>query len=83
MHVARPPSRLPYLRFGRRGPAAAGYVCEFDGWPGYKWSSGSDDTDRFPGITCSKLETPLPGSTIRQWSNWRAIVQLIEDLPIP
>jgi hypothetical protein len=62
-------------------PAAAGYVCEYAAYPGYKWSSPTDDTGAFGGaVSCSKLETPLPGGTARQFYNWQQIAKLILEL---
>jgi hypothetical protein len=56
-------------------------VCEYAGWPGYKWSSSSDDTDAFPGIVCSRLESPLPGSSLQDFSDWWKVAKLIVELP--
>lgn len=61
-------------------PAAAGYVCEFSGFPGYKWGSAHDDTDIFPGVSCAPLEKPLPGSSVKGFYNWWKIAQLIAEL---
>jgi len=49
--------------------------------PGYKWASSSDQTDRLPGLTCSALEEPLPGSGWQSWNTAWNIVKLIEGLP--
>lgn len=75
-HSARPST--PGLTI----PAAAGYVCEYAGFPGYKWSSPSDDTGALGGaVSCSKVATPLPGGTTRQFYNWQQIARLILELP--
>lgn len=62
-------------------PATAGWICESDALPAIKWASTTDRTGWLPGWTCSKLETPLPGTIPRQWLTWGKIAQLIEDLP--
>lgn len=62
-------------------PAAAGYVCEYAGFPGYKWGSSTDDTGALGGaVSCSKLETPLPGTPVRGFYNWWQVARLIAGL---
>lgn len=61
-------------------PAAAGYVCENAAFPAYKWGSTSDDTGVLPGVTCTPLELPLPGTNKRSTYNWFKIAQLIAEL---
>lgn len=36
-------------------------------------------TDEFPGLTCSQLNKPLPGSN-KSMAEWAKIAQLIEAL---
>lgn len=55
-------------------------MCEYAGFPGYKWGSATDDTGKFPSLTCSKLETPLPGGSLREQANWYKLAQLIAEL---
>jgi hypothetical protein len=49
--------------------------------PGIKWSSSTDETGRFPGLTCSRLETPLPGSSASSWATFWKLARLVEQLP--
>lgn len=56
-------------------------MCEYDGWPGYKWSSSEDVSDNFPGVTCARLESPLPGSSWANVRDWTKVLKLIALLP--
>jgi len=57
-------------------------VCSFASTPGIIFASSSDQTGALPGLTCSKLETPLPGSTgPTGWATFWKLVRLIESLP--
>jgi hypothetical protein len=55
-------------------------VCEYTGFPGYKWGSNTDDTGLFGGVTCSPLERPLPGSSLQNLSDWWKVARLIAEL---
>lgn len=61
-------------------PAAAGYVCEYPGFPGYKWGSATDDTGLGGAVVCTPLEKPLPGSSNRGFYNWWQVARLIAEL---
>lgn len=61
--------------------APAGYVCEFRQFPAVKWGSSSDQTGKIPGLVCTKLEKPLPGSGPSAWAAWWKIARLIENFP--
>lgn len=56
-------------------------MCEYTGFPGYKWGSPHDDTDVFPGVVCSPLEKPLPGSSLSALSDWWKVAKIIIELP--
>jgi hypothetical protein len=56
-------------------------VCEYEGFPGYKWQSASDDTDVFPGVVCRRVDPPLPGGSLSSFRNWFQIVKLLLELP--
>jgi hypothetical protein len=38
-------------------------------------------TGRLPGLVCTPLEKPLPGSSLKSWLEWSKIAQLIESFP--
>lgn len=59
----------------------AGWICQYDQLPLYKWGSASDQTGALPGLTCVRLEKPLPGGTLRGWLEWAKIAQIIEGIP--
>jgi hypothetical protein len=56
-------------------------VCQYEQLPAYKWGSATDQTGRLPGLTCVRLEKPLPGGSLKGWLEWSKIAQLIESLP--
>jgi hypothetical protein len=55
-------------------------VCEFPGFPAVKWGASKDMTSAITGVTCSRLEMPLPGSTAKEGSFWFKVAQLIESV---
>lgn len=57
------------------------YVCQYAQFPGILFSTGSDQTGLLPGLTCKRLEAPLPGSGLSQWFTFNKILRLIESLP--
>lgn len=48
--------------------------------PGIKWGSSSDLTDELPGLKCSALEQPLPGSSLQSFHTWWNLARLIAEL---
>jgi hypothetical protein len=54
------------------------WVCEFPGFPAVKWGASHDMTSSVTGVTCSRLDQPLPGSNFRAGSFWYKVAQLIE-----
>lgn len=59
------------------------YACRYASLPGYTWTSSSDQTGALPGLTCERLDKPLPGGSLSQWLTGYKIIRLIEELPIP
>ncbi len=55
-------------------------MCEYEGFGAYKWGSATDQTGRLPGLVCTKLEEPLPGSNLSTWHQWYKMAQLIEGV---
>jgi hypothetical protein len=50
--------------------------------PGLLFPSSSDQTGLYPGLTCSRIETPLPGTSgPRSWSTFWKLARLIENFP--
>lgn len=56
-------------------------MCEYVGFPAYKWGSNTDVTGLVPGLVCRALEEPLPGTSWRSWATWYKWARLIEELP--
>jgi hypothetical protein len=53
-------------------------VCTFEEFPVVVFSSTTDQTDAIPGLKCSPLERPLPGSSWSNFARWYKIARLIE-----
>jgi hypothetical protein len=64
-----------------RGRRAGGYVCSFASAPGIIFGSSTDETGTLPGLTCSRLDSPLPGSSWTQFATFWKLVRLIEGIP--
>jgi hypothetical protein len=56
-------------------------VCAYQQFPGITWPSSTNETGTFPGLVCSRLETPLPGSGPTAWATFWKLLRLIEGLP--
>jgi hypothetical protein len=65
-----------------RRPAAEAWVCNFQQDPDLIFGSSSDVSDRIPGLSCRRLERPLPGAGPTAWYHWYKIVRIIEGLPL-
>jgi hypothetical protein len=57
------------------------YVCSFAAAPEVVFGSSSDLSSAELGLSCRRIEKPLPGSGPTSWSHWYKIVRLIETLP--
>lgn len=62
---------------GPRRSQPAGYVCQLNSFPAYKWTSSGDDTSDVLGITCARLATPLPSVNLRDWYGWLKVLRSI------
>ena len=56
-------------------------MCSFASTPGIVFPSSTDETGTLPGLTCVKLEEPLPGSSATTWATFWKILRLIEAWP--
>lgn len=54
------------------------WVCQYETFPGVLFSTSSDQTGLVPGLTCERLQEPLPGSSLTQWFTFNKILRLIE-----
>jgi hypothetical protein len=59
------------------------YVCNFVTLPSLIFASSSDQTGALPGLTCTRVDEPLPGTGLTNWLSWAKITRLIESLPLP
>ena len=57
------------------------WVCQYAQFPGVLFSTSSDQTGLLPGLSCQKLDKPLPGSSLSQWFTFNKLIRLIESLP--
>jgi hypothetical protein len=57
------------------------WVCQWDAFPGIIWTASGDMTSDV-GITCRRLESPLPGSSVSsQLRIGRLLLKLLEFHP--
>jgi len=56
-------------------------VCAFETFPEFKFGASSDQTGALPGLVCSRIDTPLPGSSTSDWYGWAKVLRLIDLLP--
>jgi hypothetical protein len=56
-------------------------VCEFATVPEFKYYSATDQTGHFPGLTCTKLSEPPPGTGPTSWYRFWKLLDLLEHLP--
>jgi hypothetical protein len=56
-------------------------VCNYQALPGLLFPSSTDQTNPSIGLTCQKLDKPLPGTSWTTWSTFWKIAKLIEGLP--
>lgn len=66
---------------GRRLAAASGWVCQFDQLPGTTWLSGRDLSNGL-GITCRKIEAPLPGLSYSSSVRFLRLLTRILEFPL-
>jgi hypothetical protein len=60
---------------------SGGYVCSYAAAPAITFPSSTDVTNPDLGLSCSRLETPLPGfSNFSQWSTFWKLAKLIESI---
>lgn len=73
-HAPRFPAPLRHDR-----GALGGWICEYEQFPAIKWASSSDRTGDFPGLVCTRVENPLPGTSYNTWASFWKLVKLIPD----
>lgn len=56
-------------------------MCWYESFPAVKWFSSSDVTGDAPGLTCTRVEGPPPGSSWSSWAGLWKITRLIERFP--
>jgi hypothetical protein len=56
-------------------------VCQFATVPEFKYYSASDQTGHFPGLSCTKLAGPPPGTGATSWYRFWKLLELLEHLP--
>lgn len=58
--------------------ASHGFVCNAATLPGIAWAAAEDQTDPHLGITCERLDTPLPGfNNFTSWASFWKLLRLI------
>lgn len=57
-------------------------MCSYAAFPAVIWASSTDVSNEHFGLTCERLEKPLPGTSAARWYDFWKITRLIPEIPL-